>query len=591
MSFKYDFTRLKSEDHLLHVLGVDRESFARVLAFDPEAETISEPDENGVTTVGIGDFIKHKIPKKNPRRGYRLVWEPTFLKSTYKALGRQLGDFFSYVMDGFPHVRTFGYIGGRNIRENARDHCGHKHLISIDLRDFFPSIKQARIESFLSSTGITPPVAASLSRFVTIGGSLPLGLPTSPTIANAICFPMDRDLERLAQTHAATFSRYADDISFSSNESLPLLADIETCVQQHGFTIAESKTRKSRLGQAHFVTGLSISDPAQPHVPRRKKRRLRQELHFAKKYGLESHFEALGIDPQYFQQEVNRLDGLVKFTAYHEPRQSAYLKTTWAEVLRADGFRPSFEPKSQLGIPFYIYVDESEFVGPDGARLLALAMAVSQHQDRIDEATEEVLETYLSDIFADGNPQAIEARGVHFADATQDLKLAYVDRMRALPFEGYVAMARMPDATAYESIYLRLLTSMITRRLMAAESQFAYLVFEENDKVSQSAVRKVVNDAYKSLQSSNNRHPQYCHVEFAGKPNLGLSVPDFLLGLLGKYLTIVPEPKDRPPVRERLLFERIRDKYRLILDVDQRIEYSRRRPVIPWREMTLQIGR
>jgi RNA-directed DNA polymerase len=123
---------------------------------------------------------------------------------------------------------------------------------------------------------------------------------------------------------------------------------------------------------------------------------------------------------------------------------------------------------------------------------------------------------------------------------------------------------------------------MIRRRLMAAESQFAYLIFEQNDNVNQEAVRKTVADAYDSLKKSNNRRPKACSIDFVGKPSLGVSVPDFLLGVLGKYLKSGPDQKSDPPARDKLLFERIRDKYRLILDVDSRTEYSRRRPIAPW---------
>ncbi len=584
MSFKYDLTVLQKRDQLIRFLELDDKAFEEVLAFNPSAKILSAFPDGQIPVLEFSLFHRHEIPKKNWRRGHRTVWEPTnFLKSHYKALARRLNNFFAYKLEGFPHVRTFGYIGGRNIRENALDHCGHKHLISVDLKDFFSSIKAPCIAAFLRSTGIEPNVADLLSRFVTIEGSLPLGLPTSPTIANAICLPMDVELETLAQQSGATFSRYSDDISFSSNGTLPSPVGIAACVQQHGFEIAESKTRISKLGQAHYVTGLSVSDPVQPHVPRKKKRRLRQELYYAGKHGLVDHFRHLGInDFQFIQQEINRLDGLVKFTAYHEQHISGHLKTKWADILHASGTRPTFEPKQQHRMSFYICIDESEYVRPDGDRVLALAMAVSQHQGQVNQATQDVMDAVLSDMWAAGNREAIAKRGVHFSDATQDLRLAYVERMRSLPFEGYVAMARLPRAADYEPTYLRLLNAMLKRRLMAAESQFARFVFEQNDKVRQEVVRKAVMDTYNSLKRSNNRHPKLCSVEFAAKPNLSMSAPDFLLGVLGKYLVTRPEQEGKPSARDKLLFERIRDKYRLILDVDDWIEYSRRRPIAPW---------
>jgi RNA-directed DNA polymerase len=584
MSFKIDFTRLKDKQQLISFLGIDESAFDEVLSFDPDRYDHVR-DDDGVFLILSHPFFKHKIPKKSPKRGFRVVWEPAHLMTNYKALSRRLANFFSSQLDGFPHPRCFGYVGGRNIRENAQGHCGHKHLISLDLQEFFPSISSARIERFLASLGIAHDVAGLLSQFVTIGDKLALGLPTSPTIANAICLQMDTDLQAHSERYGTTFSRYADDISFSSDGTLPSIEEVEKIVRQHDFTLALPKTRRSTIGQAHYVTGLSVSDPKQPHVPKQKKRRLRQELYYAKRFGLDDHFRHLGINnPQIIQQEINRLDGLVKFTAFHEPQLATYLKTDWNEILQASGSRPSFEPKSQQGLPFFIFIDEAEFVRPDGEQVLALAMAVSQHQNRVHQGGLEVLQAYLADPWAAGDREAAIKRGIHFVDAHPDLRLKFVERMCAMPFEGYVAFAKLPGPEEYQATYLRLLNAMIKRRLMAAESKFARFVFERNDKVSQPAINAAVMEAFNALRKSNNRHPMNCFVDFKGKPDFGLSIPDFLLGSLKKFLELTPEKSLTKPARERLLFEQLRDRYRLILDADSWIEYSRRKPIAPWRE-------
>jgi hypothetical protein len=593
MHFRYDLTLLKSRQELVDFIGIDEVIFDKVLSFDPNAPPApNDPpaqsfEEWGTRPLHIPLFARHRIPKKNWRRGYRIVWEPTSLKSEYKALARRINNFLSYRVDGFPHPRVFGYVRGRNIRENAICHCGNHYLVSIDLKSFFPSISAERVTSLLRSTGLQSEIANLLSRFMTIGGHLPLGLPTSPTLANAICLPMDMELQTFAQQHEIIFSRYADDISLSSNTVLPHLKKIINIVEKHGFEIAESKTRSSKLGQAHYVTGLSVSDSAQPHAPRRKKRRLRQELYFAQKYGLDDHFRHLGIvDHDIIQHEVNRIDGLVKFTAYHEPRLSAQLKSGWAQILQKSDHRPSFEPKNQARSPFSIYVDEAEYCRPDGVRLLAIGMAISQHQDHINQIARDVLEDALSDQWATGNKAAIMKSGLHFSESHPDLQLTYIKRMRVMPFEGYIVMGRLHREESYQSTYIRLLNMIIKRRLMAAESRFASLVFEKNEKVSQDAIRQTVMQSYLSLKKSNNRRPLQCSVEFARKPDPGISVPDFLLGVLGRYLKSRATESDNPNNRDRKLFERIRDKYRLILDADERVEYSRRHEIVPWQTAT-----
>ncbi len=583
MPFVTDLTILKNKGHLLKFLGMPEEKFDAVLAFNPpDKEVQAVPIVEGIVILSLPLFYRHDIPKKNRKRGTRLAWEPAkFLMPHYKTLGRQMNEFLVHTVSGFPHPRTFGYIGRRNIRENARDHCGHENLLSVDLKDFFPSIKAGRIAAFLVSTGVEPEVADLLARFMTIGGALPLGFPTSPTIANAMCLPMDIQMEGIAKSHQATPSRYADDISFSSNTALPPLDEIRACIQSHGFEIAESKTRTSRRGQAHYVTGLSVSDPLRPHVPKWKKRRLRQELHYAKKFGLRSHLEHLGIeDDRDYQRQVNRLDGMVRFTAYHEPRWRDELRADWIRILLAGGDNPSFESKNLDTAPVHIYVDEAGYPRADGTEVLALAMSVSLHQSKIEAAAADVLEAAMTDPWAAGRREVLVKEGLHFSQVTIDVQQAYVERLRSLPFEGFVALSPLIPGD-YEGSYIDALAFMLRRRLMAADGRPVHFVFEENDKVSQTAIRKTLEEAYVTLKALNNRRPISYTVEFAGKPNLGLSVPDFLAGVLGKYLVLKPRKDSEPDLYERM-FERIRDKYRVIFDRGASVEYSRRRGIEPW---------
>ena len=430
--------------------------------------------------------------------------------------------------------------------------------------------------------GMASIVSDLLARFVTIADALPLGLPTSPVISNAIALPIDVALTALAEETGCIYTRYADDLSFSGEERLPDVEQIRQVLVEYGFTMADSKTRRSKIGQAHFVTGLSVSDPAQPHVPRKRKRALRQELYYARKFGLDDHFRWRGInDTKVMQRHVNRIDGMVKFVAHHESRMAAVLKADWAAAMRKSGMKPSFAPRGMHRAPFYIFIDEAEFASPEGCRL-ALSMAVTQHGAQLVAEGGEILEAAASDLFAAGDHSALVKRGLHFADATEDLRLAYVTRLASMRFEGYVAYSLLVKQEGYEATYLRLLNALIARRLMAAESQFVFIYCEENDKVSRTAVTDCVQRAFEDLKARDDRRPKAFGIEFVSKPNLGISAPDFLLGVLGRYLQSKAAPAGKPEPRDRLMFERLRDKYRLILDVDTKTEYSRRRPIEPW---------
>lgn len=583
MTFRADFRRISSRSALIAAIGTDEATFDAVLAFEPPPRRDPQPvDQATVQVLEMPLFFRHDIPKRNRARGYRTVWEPALAKSEYKALARRLETFFRLVLPDFPHDAVYGYRSGRNIRENAAVHAGNTLLLSIDLEDFFPSISLERVAQLFEATGIDSAIADLLARFVTIGGSLPLGLPTSPVISNAVALPLDRSCQALADISGISYTRYADDLSFSGNISLPDIDALRSIVESHGFSLAEEKTRRSKLGQAHYVTGLSVSDALQPHVPRKKKRRLRQELYYASKFGLGDHLRHLGVtDARLVQQEVNRLDGMVRFVAHHEQAKATALKAQLKSVLDAEGLKPSFAPRGQHRAPFYMFIDEAEFER-DGTPVLALAVAVSQHGPHLAREGAEVLWAAKEDLYAAGDAAALVKRGLHYADATEDLKIEYVKRLSTLRFEGYVAFADYAGSRDYEKTYLRLLGALITRRLMAAESQFALIYCESNNKVSAAKIETLIQKTQLDLEERNDRRPVNVFIEMVAKPHLGISVPDFLLGVLGKYLRSKQAPAGKPETRDRLMFERLRDKYRLILDVPNWIEYSRRRPITPW---------
>lgn len=588
MTFPADFRRVTTREALIIAIGTDHDTFDAVLAFDPPSrEAQIEAAKRPPRSTSISDipvFLRHDVPKRNRKRGYRTLWEPLLAKLEYRTLARRLETFFQIALQGYPHAAAYGYRPGRNIRENAEAHAGHARLLTVDLQEFFPSISTDRIALLLAELGIVAEVADLLARFVTIGSGLPLGLPTSPVISNAVALPLDIACEALANSCGAVYTRYADDLSFSGHADLPDLGALRQIIEAHDFRLAEQKTRRSTIGQAHYVTGLSVSDPAQPHVPRARKRRLRQELYYAGKFGLADHLRHCGInDARVIQRQVNRLDGMVRFVAHHEPAMATRLKTDWRGALQAEGMKPSFAPRGQHRAPFYLFVDEAEF-DRDGRPILALGITVSQHGPRMVTEAGQVLQAALADMYLDGNAEALQKRGLHFADATEDLRMEYIKRLAGLRFEGYVAFAEYDAPEQYEETYLRLLGAMIERRLKAAESQFAFLYFEQTDKVSAAKVKALVQRSFDDLQARDDRRPVAFGVQTVSKPHLGISAPDFLLGVLGRYLKSKPAALGKPEPRDRLVFERLRDKYRLILDVTTWTEYSRRRPIHPWND-------
>src|SRR5262249_41023225 len=106
----------------------------------------------------------------------------------------------------------------RSIVTNAKSHVGRAVVLRMDLKDFFTSTSAKRVEQYFRSIGWDSPCAALLTKLCTHNGSLPQGAPTSPRLSNLVNLKLDGRLNALARKFDATYTRYADDLTFSFND-------------------------------------------------------------------------------------------------------------------------------------------------------------------------------------------------------------------------------------------------------------------------------------------------------------------------------------------------------------------------------------
>lgn len=187
-----------------------------------------------------------------------------------------------------------GYITGRSTLTNARPHTGSRFLQKFDIKDFFARVTTARVEATLSELGFGAEAASILARLTSCQGALPLGARTSPRISNMVLIDLDEQLRSLALSRGLRYTRYADDLAFSSLESFDVSTSVEAAVGRLGFELNASKSRSFKHGQPMFVTGLSVEDTKRPRIRARLKSRLRQEFYYIEKFGLHSHAETIG---------------------------------------------------------------------------------------------------------------------------------------------------------------------------------------------------------------------------------------------------------------------------------------------------------
>ena len=175
-----------------------------------------------------------------------------------------------------PRNSTFGFVPCRNVVKNAAKHRRQRYVFNLDLKSFFPSINFGRVRGlFLAEPfNLAPEVATTLARLACHKNSLSQGAPSSPVISNMICWKMDKDLQILASKNSAVYTRYADDITFST--SIPEFptdickyddsvgkytvgSALLSLIEGNGFKVNERKVRLQWSRSRQEVTGLIVN--------------------------------------------------------------------------------------------------------------------------------------------------------------------------------------------------------------------------------------------------------------------------------------------------------------------------------------------
>ena len=220
-------------------------------------------------------YIFFEIPKKNG--GKRKITAPI---NGLKEIQQKINNLLLFLIDdnknNFSHAfirKNEDNING--IFKNAQKHTNKRYVFNIDLKDFFPSIHYGRIKGFLEKDKrleLDPVVAAAIAKISCYNGHLPQGSPCSPIISELIASNLDIKLYQLAKKYKCTYSRYADDITFSTNlkkfpEDICILngyipkcsKKLEKIINNMGFNVNHKKTRLQFKNSRQVVTGITTN--------------------------------------------------------------------------------------------------------------------------------------------------------------------------------------------------------------------------------------------------------------------------------------------------------------------------------------------
>ncbi|CAN5896496.1 retron St85 family RNA-directed DNA polymerase [soil metagenome] len=254
-------------------------------------------------------YRTYTIPKK--RGGLRTIHHPS---RKLKMVQRWL---LQAVIDRWQvHQAAYAYRPGRGIKQHASFHANGSFLLRMDVEDFFPSLRRHHLSAYLGGNpvGVDEWTEEDRDFFLEIvcrGEALTVGAPTSPSLSNALCFDLDSRLAALAMDAGARYSRYADDLFFST-ELRDVLRGLATEVRRvvaglplpDGLVLNEEKTHHTSRKWRREVTGLIITPQGEVSLGRGRKRLIRGLIH---------------RHEQLTDEERSRLRGFLAFARGIEP--------------------------------------------------------------------------------------------------------------------------------------------------------------------------------------------------------------------------------------------------------------------------------
>lgn len=261
--------------------------------------SIDDLAEHAGTSVAILEWISRTLPvgegrlydrwpSRKKHGGLREIFEPL---TPFDAITKNLHRSFTGLLPYEAPDHVHGFVHGRSTVSNASQHLGKKCVLRVDLEDFFPSITTAMTKASLWENGYEEKASELAVSIVTIAGKLPIGLSTSPFLSNMVFLSTDRSLAEYAQSEGLSFTRYADDLTFSGEVTNRHRDDIYRILDDTGWSVNTRKTVFMRRGGPQYVTGLYVGEPDRPRIPPKIKRRMRWVLHMISKFGYDIYME------------------------------------------------------------------------------------------------------------------------------------------------------------------------------------------------------------------------------------------------------------------------------------------------------------
>ena len=234
-------------------------------------------------------YRKAKLPKENG--GYRNLSVPD---EVLKSIQKQIAEVLLIHMPVSRYAKAYRF--GSSTLRNAKHHVGKQVVLKLDILHFFDSIRYSTVKGKVFPEDIyAEPLRILLTMLCYHKDALPQGAPSSPAITNIILYEFDELVGQWCRERGIAYTRYCDDMTFSGDyDSAEVIRFVRLELKKLGFLLNEQKTRIQYPGQQQSVTGIVVNEKLS--IPVDYRRKLRQELYYCRKFGIQEHLQKTGLD-------------------------------------------------------------------------------------------------------------------------------------------------------------------------------------------------------------------------------------------------------------------------------------------------------
>ena len=214
-----------------------------------------------------------------------------------------------------------GFVPKKGLKDHLRYHKTEKQILTLDIEDFFGSIKFDSIFKMFKSFGYSNDISKILTQLCTLEYKLPQGAPTSPYITNIILIPFDDKISSYCKENNLKYTRYADDLAFSGEfDSIKLISFVKQQLKELDLKLNKDKTLLMKRNVQQIVSGVVLNDKIQ--VPKASRNKIRNEMFYIKKYGLENHLSQIN---EYRENYLLHLIGKINYLLSLNPKDDEFI--------------------------------------------------------------------------------------------------------------------------------------------------------------------------------------------------------------------------------------------------------------------------